>query len=230
VEVTLSSSDVIQFAEVARSLSEESSLSGTVQRVVEYANELTDADDGDVVLLQAEQRLEATGASDTRVEKADTLQATLSEGPMVSAARTHQTYLVRDIAGDTRWPRWGPLVAELGLNSAVSTCLYTGRRTIGTLNVYSCEPSALDEEDAERMELLGSHAAVALDYAREENGLRQAIETRNIIGQAQGLLMERYGLDARRAFEVLRRYSQDTNTKLRTVAERLVYERALPGE
>ncbi|AYY11855.1 ANTAR domain-containing protein [Actinobacteria bacterium YIM 96077] len=213
---------------MARDLTGEAGVNETLSKVIEYAKEFTGSEDGGVALLGAERKLEAARSSDERAGRADTLQDALREGPVVNAARTHKTYLVRDIASDGRWPRWGPLVVDLGLHSVVSTCLYTERHTIGTLNVYSSEPGALSEEDAENIQVFASHAAVAIESAQEGDGLRRAIETRNVIGQAQGLLMERYGLDARRAFDVLRRYSQETNTKLRTVAERLVYERRLP--
>ncbi|WP_129666959.1 GAF and ANTAR domain-containing protein [Phytoactinopolyspora endophytica] len=224
----MSSLDAAVLAEMARSLSEEAGLDETVQQVVHFATEMTGAEDGGVVLVNGSDRLERVGASDETAEQADEWQDVLHEGPGISAARAHRPFLVRDISHDGRWPRWGPIAAGLGVHSAVSTCLFTGRRTLGTLNLYASEPDGLDKDDAERAEALACHAAVAIDNAQEESGLRQAMQTRNVIGQAQGLLMERYELDAQRAFEVLRRYSQDTNIKLRDVAEQLVATRKLP--
>ena len=74
-------------------------------------------------------------------------------------------------------------------------------------------------------EILGRHASVALAASHSEDGLMSAIDARKLIGQAQGILMERFDLDSDRAFDVLRRYSQDGNRKLRDVAEAIVRHR-----
>ncbi|WP_162448560.1 GAF and ANTAR domain-containing protein [Phytoactinopolyspora mesophila] len=226
----MGSPDASEFADAARDLNDEPRLDHTIEKVVEYATRMTDAEAGGLVLLRSQRQLEVAAATGAEVEEAEALQDSLREGPSVSAAREQSTCLVRNTADDTRWPTWGPKVAELGLHSAISACLYTGRRTIGTIDIYAPQAGQLDEDDAARAQVLASHAAIALDCRHEEDGLRQAVETRNVIGQAQGLLMERYGLDARRAFDVLRRYSQDANVKLRDVAEQLVASGNLPDE
>ena len=77
--------------------------------------------------------------------------------------------------------------------------------------------------------MLARHAAVAMDTARDTEHLWKAIDARNLVGQAQGMLMERFGVDAEQAFAVLRRYSQDNNVKLHVVAQRLIDTRTLPG-
>lgn len=217
-----------EFADIARDLFDENGLDDTLHKVLEHACDVTHGDDSSVVLFRARHQLEPAAWSHARAEAADELQNRLSEGPVVSVASSHETVLVPDTDQDDRWPTWGPLAADLGLHGVVSTCLYTGKRTLGTLNIYASRAGALGADDAERARALGGHAAVAIDAASEEAGLRRAVETRSLIGQAQGLLMERYGLDARRAFDVLRRYSQETNTKLRDVAEHLVINRELP--
>ncbi|NED99343.1 GAF and ANTAR domain-containing protein [Phytoactinopolyspora halotolerans] len=229
-EVTVSSDEALALAELAKNLADVPVLDRTVERVVRCATELTAAEDGSVVLVRGAQRLEPLGASDEAAEQADAWQDRLHEGPCVSAAREHRSFLVRDVMQDDRWPRWGPIAADLGVRGAVSTCLSTRRRTVGMLNLYTSYPDRLDDADAARAQAVADHAAVAIDNMREESDLRRAMETRNVIGQAQGLLMERYELDARRAFEVLRRYSQDTNVKLRDVAEQLVETRKLPDD
>ncbi len=78
-------------------------------------------------------------------------------------------------------------------------------------------------------QIFGGHASVALATARNEDSLRQAIDARHVIGQAQGILMERFDLNADQAFSVLRRYSQDKNLKLRAVAEEMIASRVLPS-
>ena len=76
--------------------------------------------------------------------------------------------------------------------------------------------------------VLARHAAVAVAATREQAQLWQAIDARQLVGQATGILMERFALDADRAFDVLRRYSQHHNLKLHEVATRLIESRRLP--
>ncbi len=86
-----------------------------------------------------------------------------------------------------------------------------------------------DEDDVAMAHIFGQHASVALATARREAGLRQAIDARHLIGQAQGILMERFDLTADQSFAVLRRYSQENNVKLRSVAAEIIETRQLPG-
>ena len=103
-----------------------------------------------------------------------------------------------------------------------------GARTHGVLGLYSTRPDAFSFDDEAIAHILARHASVALANARHDQSMAQAIDARKLVGQAMGILMERYDLDADRAFHVLRRYSQDTNTKLRDVAQQLIDGRTLP--
>jgi GAF domain-containing protein len=229
-EVMMSSPEAHELAEAASKLAHQHGVDETLQRVVDLATEMTGAEGGSLGLLDSEQHLEPAAFTAKTVELADKLQETLEEGPGVSASRFHCCYLVRDTGTDQRWPRWGPIVADLGITSALSTCVSTKERTIGTLSLYSSHAGGLVERDAERAQLLASHAAVAIDAVQEEAGLRQAIETRNLIGQAQGLLMERYGLDAQSASDLLRKHAERADVTLRVVAEWFVQTRKLPEQ
>ncbi|WP_166354712.1 GAF and ANTAR domain-containing protein [Phytoactinopolyspora limicola] len=220
--------DSAEFADAARQLATEPDFDHAAQRIAEYATEMTSAEQGGVALLRSSHRWEVAAATGAEAEQAGRIRSAMHEAPGFDPADDHDTCLVSNTSQDHRWPQWGSQMAELGFRSAVSACLYTSRRTIGTLDLYASSVGQLDEADAERARVLASHASVALDFLQEEIGLRRAVETRNIIGQAQGLLMERYGLDAHRAFDVLRRHSQDSNIKLREVAEQLISTRSLP--
>jgi hypothetical protein len=105
--------------------------------------------------------------------------------------------------------------------------LHTTATTIGSLNLYDTRPDHFTEEDRDVAHIFARHAAVALSSARETANLCKAIDARRLIGQAQGILMERFDMDADQAFAVLRRYSQDHNVKLHVVAERLISTRTL---
>jgi GAF domain-containing protein len=120
------------------------------------------------------------------------------------------------------------VVAETGVRSMAGARLHTSTETIGSLNVYDERPGRFERDDLAVVHVLARHAAVALAATRDTSQLWQAIDARQLIGQATGILMERFSLDADRAFEVLRRYSQDRNVKLRDVAARLVETRRLP--
>lgn len=226
----MSEPDAGDFADMALVLHEEPDVEQTLERVVEYAQQATVCDDAGLMLLHGGGRIETTGATDPRVGKADELQTTLEEGPGRAAIETRASVLVEDTATDPRWPAWGPQVADLGLRSVLSVRLHTGRTTLGTLNLYGHRPGMFDDDDTDVAEIFGRHASIALASAREEDGLRQAIGARHVIGLAQGILMERYGVDADRAFAVLRRYSRNSNVKLRVVAERVIATGRLPDE
>jgi GAF domain-containing protein len=142
--------------------------------------------------------------------------------------RAHTTVLVRDTAGDPRWPDWSSKVLSLGVRSVLDVPLTTADGAVGVLGLYSVSPDAFGTDDEAIAHILARHASVAVATARKEATLAQAVDARKLVGQAMGILMERYGVDGDRAFAILRRYSQDTNTKLRDVAQQLIDTRKLP--
>lgn len=98
----------------------------------------------------------------------------------------------------------------------------------GPLNLYSLRENAFSTEDIELAGILADQSAALMAALTSEEGLREALQTRTLIGQAQGILMERFELDADQAFSVLRRFSQDSNVRLRDIAELLVRSGTLP--
>ena len=121
-------------------------------------------------------------------------------------------------------------MASLGLRSQLAVRMHTAATTVGTLNLFDDEPDRFDRQDIAVAHLLARHAAVALASARDLENVWHAVDSRKLIGQAQGILMERYQLGTDQAMGVLLRYSQDFNLKLRLVAEQLVSTSQLPGE
>ncbi|PSL01539.1 GAF domain-containing protein [Haloactinopolyspora alba] len=222
--------DATEFANMALVMFNESDVEHTLDRVVEYAQHATACDDAGLMLLHGRGRIETAVATHDRVMQADKLQTDLGEGPCIRAIWNHDVFVVDDTSADERFPEWGPKVAELGLRSILSVRLHTLNSTVGALNLYGNEPGAFDEDDHDVADIFGRHASIALAAAREEDGLRQAIGARHLIGQAQGILMERFGLDADRAFALLRRYSRDNNVKLREVARRIIESGRLSQE
>jgi GAF domain-containing protein len=197
----------------------------TTGRLLGFALDLVGCRHGSVLLVQRGARLELSVASDHLAEKVIHLQAEVGQGPGVTAVRDEVTVVCGDTAADGRWPLWSPQVSALGLRSVLTIRLRTPSTTVGVLTLFDPAPDRFDDD--EMAQVLADHAAVAVANARSESTLWQAIDARKLIGQAQGILMERFDLTEEQAFSVLRRYSQDNNVKLRDVAQRLVDTRKL---
>ncbi|MGA8988126.1 GAF and ANTAR domain-containing protein [Aeromicrobium sp.] len=217
------------FSQMALDLQDEPSPERTIERIAEYARVATHCDDAGVMLVHARNQIETAAATSQRVAESHNLQIIHDEGPCLDAIEGEAFYLSPDVAADERWLHWGPAVAELGIHSALSLRLETRNRHYGSLNLYAERLGAFDDDDVAVGAIFVRHAAVAIANALNESGLQVAIDARKLIGQAQGILMERYDLDADRAFEFLRRQSQDHNVKLRYVAEWVVDHRNSPN-
>jgi GAF domain-containing protein len=168
-------------------------------------------------------------ASDPVVQEADRLQGQYGEGPRWLPAGVDAVVCVVDTAADVRWPRWGQKVAALGLRSMLGVALSARSAGLGALVLYSAAPGWFGTGEQQMAVTVARTASVAIAARREESRLRQAMEAHSLVGKAQGLLMERFGIDADRAFAILRRYSQDQNIKLSEVAASLLGNRDLPS-
>jgi len=219
--------DSAEFAEMARSLQDEPDLAETLDTLIDYARECLSCDQAGIHLVR-NREVETAAATDPVVRAADRLQTELGEGPCLQAFWSEEIFVVGDTATDPRWPAFGARAAELGLRSILSVRLHSGGQTLGAINFYCGQIREFDRDDVATAQIFAQHASVALATAKREEGLRLAIDARHLIGQAQGILMERFGLSADKAFAVLRRYSQDKNVKLRDLADEIVRTRQLP--
>lgn len=100
--------------------------------------------------------------------------------------------------------------------------LFIKDETLGALNLYSTQADSIDAEAQHLAELFAAHAALALGHARQVEGLNAALQTRKVIGQAIGVVMERYQMDEDRAFQFMVRVSSQSNIKLRDIAQEVV--------
>ncbi len=216
------------FAEIALLLEDVPSHEQTLDQVAQLAQETLACDFASITLRHGGGRLETVASTHPDVEKADALQYEFREGPCYQAVKEEGNFHSQDVAHDERWPMWGPAAAALGLNSLLGLRLQTRQETFGALNLYHRQPHAYDDDDVALARIFATHASIALAASSNDANLRRAIDTRHVIGQAQGILMERFGLDEVRAFAVLRRLSQDGNVKLRQVAQQIVDEHAQP--
>jgi GAF domain-containing protein len=167
--------------------------------------------------------LQTMAATSDLVTNGDLLQYELGEGPCVDTVKSHTTVISSEIASDPRWPHWGPVVAQrYGIGSLLSLLLYTGHDSYGALNLYSVRSNAFTTEDILVAHSLAAHLAVAVTAARESEHRGLAMVSRLVIGQAEGILMERYRVTAEQAFDLLRAASANSNRKLVVVAEEVV--------
>jgi GAF domain-containing protein len=179
-----------------------------------------------ISLLRRDRSIETHGATSDLPRQLDDLQFAFSEGPCFDAMLpgTDDLLVSNDIRHDQRWPQYVPRAVELGLRAQLGVRLFNSDNVYGALNLYSTESETIPEETVDGVQLFAANAAAVLGRVVLEKNLRAAMATRTVIGVATGLVMGKYGVSQEQAFQYLTRISQDTNTKLRTVAERVVEE------
>ena len=221
---------VSDVAAIARTIGSAPTVDATLERIVHAAIESIDACEHAGTFLLENDEIRTVGASDSLVEEIDALQKQAGEGPCLDAVRSNVSFnLADDLLVDPAYPQFGLQAAKLGIRSVLAVRLITDRH-LGSLNLYAELPRAFGIIDRAKAVILASHASIALDAAEtrandsatSERHLHDALASRGIIGQAQGILMERERITADQAFQVLRRASQDLNVKLRDIAQRLV--------
>ena len=169
-----------------------------------------------------------TGSTDPLVDEVDAVQYESGEGPCVEAAYRDGVLHSYDVAADPRWPIWGPEAGRRGIGGVISVHLYTNDNGLGALNLYNEGPRRYTGDDLEAAALIGAHASIALAHFRDTEQLWKAVDARHRIGQAQGILMERFNLTAEAAFSLMRRLSQEGHVKLHLIADQVVRTRKLP--
>ncbi|MGY1837620.1 ANTAR domain-containing protein [Blastococcus sp. SYSU DS0510] len=222
-----------RLAAIARQLVSETDVQHRLQRIVDAAAEnLDDEVWASLSLVQEGGDVYTPAASDDRAARADQLQYELQEGPCLDAIWKRETFQIDDMTADKRYPRWARAVAEeTGIRSSLSLQLFTDveQQSLGALNLYSPHPQAFGAETRDEGLAFAAQAAIAILSAQTERHLRSGMATRNMIGMAQGILIERLRLSPDQAFGVLSRLSMESNVKLREVARRLVETGELPG-
>lgn len=217
------------FAQLAVELFDAPSLAVTAQTVVSFALQALDSHHAGLAVATRHHRLEIIAVTDPTADALYELEARTGEGPAVQALTDQTTVAAHDLARETRWPEWAEYARAAGIRSTLHIPMTTTRVSTGVLSLYSEHSDAFSHDDEAIAHLLAQHASVAVADARKDATLTQAIDARRLVGQALGVLMERFDIDEDRAFAILKRYSQDTNTKLREVAQQLIETRHLPS-
>lgn len=215
---------------VARRLQEaHGDVDSTLQAIATLAiGTVPDADECSISYVIARSTVEARASSSELARSLDELQSRLQQGPCLDAAWEQQVVWVDDLATEECWPEFAREAAALGISSLLCFQLFVTGDQLGALNLYARTPGAFGAESQEIGLLFASHAAVALAGAEHEAHLRAGMASRDVIGQAKGILMERHKLTAAQAFAVLAQVSQEMNRKLADVARELTETGAVP--
>ncbi|WP_098961165.1 ANTAR domain-containing protein [Pseudonocardia sp. N23] len=227
-----------QFVSLAERLLEATTVHEVLTRVVHAGKAvIAGADLVSVTMRSPEGGFHTPVETDALATRLDELQYSLDEGPCVEATRTPGLGLVAsaDLRSGAQFPKWGPAAAGAGARSVLAVGLFPAGETprLGALNFYSFAVDGFAAADPDVALVLAAHASTALAATKattaaelEVAQIKQALASRDVIGQAKGILMERRGISAAEAFDVLRSASQSLNVKLAQVAETLVSRRA----
>jgi len=214
-------------AEVALALFATGSVERSLQLTVDLAVDTVDGCDAAGIFVSRDDRVTTVAFTEQIVIELDDLQIASDEGPCMEALAGGRHPFASDLADDPRWPTFGPAAARAGIRSALAFRL--SEQPVSALNLYARLPAAFGATDRAKGLIFATLAGLALDLAGERAddllrvaNLHEALRTRELIGQAQGILIERERITSDQAFDVLRRASQHLNIKVREVARTLV--------
>ncbi len=215
----------LSISEAARTLNKPRSLDDTLQTIVEVAcNSVPGFDHVGIATLEKKGAVETRAFTGDLVPHLDGLQYGWREGPGSVALHGDESVCVSSLKHEQRWPRYVPRAWEAGVRSQLAVKLYLDRGTLGGINFYSTVRDDVSDDAQALARLFATHAAIALGHAQERETFTEGLQTRRAIGQAIGILMERYEMNEDRAFAFLVRASSHANIKLRAVAQELVDE------
>jgi hypothetical protein len=215
--------------DVVRMLGQFEDVAGFLDSLVRWAVEQTPGAEACGLTVEQEGRGRTVTYSGELAARGDERQYELDDGPCLEALRSGDVVTVADMAQERRWGRYPQRALEAGVRSSLSLPLTVGTRGRGALNLYASSPHAFTEDDERAGQSWAGQASGALSVAwqmaeRDEavGHLTRGMVTRQVIGQAVGLLMAQRSCTAAEAFDTLKGMSQRGNEKLRDVAERMV--------
>ena len=206
-------------AEAATAINSAHNLDETLEAIARAArHSVPGIDHAGISVMHRSGRIETKAATDQLVWDLDALQYRLNEGPCVTAIRDQPVVVVEHARHEQRWPRYMAGAVRAGLQAQLAVQLYTNERSMGGLNLYSTTSETIEDQAVDIAQMFATHAAIALGHAHVEADLGEGMRTRQLIGQAVGLVMCRYQIDSDRAFQYLVRAASSSNTKLRVIA------------
>ena len=210
-------------AEAARSLHTHQTLAETLDGIAHAARaSIPGFDHAGISVTHRDGTVETKAATGQLVWDLDAVQYSTNEGPCVDALRAQAVVAVEHLRHEQRWSRYVPAAAAAGVQSQLAVQLYSNEKTLGGMNLYSTTSETIDPDAVHIAELFATHAALALGHARAVSQLNDAIASRQVIGQAIGLIMARFEIDRESAFHYLIRASSTSNVKLRDIAQEVI--------
>ncbi|WP_226862578.1 GAF and ANTAR domain-containing protein [Mycolicibacterium baixiangningiae] len=202
-----------------------------IAELVEHAAvEIPGAQYAGVTVTRNAKKIETPAASHKWPILLDEIQERHREGPCLTAAWEERTVHVADLEHDDRFPHYRRDVLDhTPIRSVMAFQLFIADQTMGAINVYAETPHAFGPATREIGLIFAAHSSVAWNSARRDEQFRQALASRDIIGQAKGMIMERYTVDAVQAFALLRKLSQDSNVPLLQIATELTKNASSAG-
>lgn len=199
-------------------------LEGTLGQIVASAVETVPGVDAGSISIIEHGQIETRHPTRENIRKLDQTQSEIHEGPCITAIEDppeNGLVIAHDLAGADaeRWPHYAPRAVDAGFRALTSVQLSTDGGVRAALNLYSEAPNALDEHSLIVAGLFGVQAALLLYGSAQARHLQRAVDSRDLIGRAKGILMERFKVDDDGAFQMLVKSSQDTNMKLTSVAQ-----------
>ncbi len=218
-----------ELAGLARTLQSASSPQDVLDRAVALAVGLVPgAEHGGISLVRARRTVTSAAATAPAARHLDQLQTELGQGPCLDAVFDQRSTRVDDLAGDGRWPVLAARAEEIGMASMLCLQLFVDGDNLGALNLLGTRKEAFTDASEHVGLLLAAHTAVAVADARQLEHTQRGLASRDLIGQAKGILMERHKLSADQAFALLSRLSQDLNRKVADVAADFTASGELP--
>ena len=197
---------------------------GIIAELVEHAAvEIPGARYAGVTVTRNARQIETPAASHKWPVLLDEVQQRHREGPCLTAAWDERMIHVPDLEHDERFPLYCRDTVELTpIRSVLAFQLFIAGETMGALNVYAEEPHAFNAQSRDIGLVFAAHSSVAWNSARRDEQFKRALASRDVIGQAKGMVMERYSVDAVQAFALLRKLSQDANVPVIDIAANLI--------
>ncbi|PZU01954.1 MAG: hypothetical protein DI630_10240 [Gordonia sp. (in: high G+C Gram-positive bacteria)] len=216
-----------RIAELARDMSEHlpnDSATALGELIHNAVDHIPGANYAGITVVSRQNRDVATPAATHEAPRTlDALQQKHREGPCFDAAVEHDSYYISNLHDETRWPRFcADAIEQTPIQSIAAFQLFTTRDAVGALNLYSDDPDAFDQESRDLGYIFAAHAATVWGALQRGEQFRSALASRDTIGQAKGMIMERYSVNAIQAFDLLRKLSQESNIRLYEIALQLV--------
>lgn len=220
----------VHLSELAHELQQQEDLQSTLDTIVRAAvDQVPGAQHASICRIVARRDVRTEASTSDLASAVDQAQYDTGQGPCLDTLYAEHTVRIDDMRAEGRWPHFVARARDLGAQSMLAVQLFVEEEGLGALNLISEGAGAFTDGSEHVALLLASHASVAISAASKEEQLLAAMDTRDVIGKAIGIVMERYDVDQDRAFDLLTGISQHSNRRMSDLAVKLVANHDLPG-